>query len=121
MSVYIQTHSKVKRTVSRIVTAARPIFIGKISLSFVLLAFIGVVGVVFMINFNSSATMGYNLTRLESERDELKTAQEQQNINLSRSQSLEYIRTSQRVGIMVPVNEVEYYDGQIDVAYTGKR
>ena len=118
MSFYIQTHSKVKRSVGRIVTAARPFFAGKISLSFLLLVFIGVVGVVFMINFNNSATMGYQLTRLEAERDKLKTVQEQQNINLSRSQSLDYIRTSQRVGGMIPVNEVEYYDGRIDVAYT---
>lgn len=117
MSFYLHTHSKVKKTAKRLVTVLAPFFVGRISLSFMLMIFIGVIGVVFMINFNGNATMGYELTRLESERDKLKTVREQQNINLSRSQSLEFIRTSQRVGSMIPVNEVEYYNGDSAVAY----
>jgi putative AlgH/UPF0301 family transcriptional regulator len=82
-----------------------------------LMLFIAMIGVVYMVNFNSNATMGYQLTRLEYERDSLKTIKEQQNINLSRSQSLEYIRTSSKVAGMVPVQQVEYVSPDSNIAY----
>jgi thiamine biosynthesis protein ThiC len=117
VSFYVHTHSRFRKSANRIITVVKPFVVGRISLSFILMLFIGFVGVVFMVNFNGNATMGYQLTKLESERDKLKTVKEQQNINLSKSQSLEFIRTSQRVNSMIPVSEIEYYDGELAVAY----
>lgn len=72
---------------------------------------------VYMVNFNNNATMGYQLTMLESERNALKTVREQQNSELTRSQSIDYIRNSPRVRIMLPAHEVQYYDGKTEVAF----
>lgn len=117
MSFYLHTHSRIKKTAKRILTVTQPFFIGRTSLTFMLMFFIAIIGVIYMINFNSNATMGYQLTMLESERNALKTVKEQQNINLTRSQSIDFIRNSPRVRIMLPVNEVEYFDGKTEVAF----
>ena len=79
--------------------------------------FIAIIGVVYMVNFNNNATMGYQLTMLESERNALKNVREQQNIDLTRSQSIDFIRNSPRVRIMLPTYEVEYFDGKSELAY----
>lgn len=114
---YIHLHSKFKNTWNRIVTVSTPLFVGKISLSFILVLFIGAVGILYMMNFNSNATLGYQLTKLQSERDALKTVRDQKNIDLARSQSLDFVRNSFKIHGMVPSHEIEYYDGQTDVAY----
>lgn len=113
---YIHTHSKVKKKRMRILTVSMPFAMGRFSLMFALMFFISILGVIYMVNFNENATVGYQLARLESERNKLKTIKEQQNIDLSKSQSLEYIRTSPKVSGMVPVSQVEYYNGSIEVA-----
>jgi hypothetical protein len=82
-----------------------------------LMFFIAIIGVVYMVNFNNNATMGYQLTMLESERNALKNVREQQNIDLTRSQSIDFIRNSPRVRIMLPTYEVEYFDGKSELAY----
>lgn len=81
--------------------------------------FIAVLGLIYLVNFNSNATVGYELSRLEYERNKLMTIKEQNNIDLSRSQSLEYIKSSAQVSQMVPVNTVQYYDvnGALAVNY----
>jgi hypothetical protein len=113
---HIHTHSRVKKKKSRILTVSMPFFVGRFSLMFVLMFFIATLGVIYMVNFNENATVGYQLTKLEVERNKLKTIKEQQNIDLSKSQSLDSIRYSTSVAGMVPVSDVEYYDGNIEVA-----
>jgi hypothetical protein len=117
VSFYIHTHNKVKKTAKRIITVAQPFFVGRTSLTFMLMFFIAIIGVVYMVNFNNNATMGYQLTMLESERNALKNVREQQNIDLTRSQSIDFIRNSPRVRIMQPTYEVEYFDGKSELAY----
>ncbi len=113
---HIHTHSRIKKKKSRILTVSIPFFVGRFSLMFCLMFFIAILGVIYMVNFNENATVGYQLAKLESERNKLKTIKEQQNIDLSKSQSLENIRYSTSVAGMVPLSEVQYYDGSLDVA-----
>ncbi len=83
------------------------------------MAFIAIMGFIYLFNFNANATVGYDLSRIEFERNKLLTIKEQNNIDLSKSQSLEYIKQSPAVNRMVRASEVEYYteEGALAVNY----
>lgn len=79
------------------------------SLILFLLGFLAVTATFYLVVFNGSATKGYEITRLEFERDALLNAREQHNISLSDSQTLATIREeSLAKGMRVP-QQVEYY------------
>lgn len=85
-----------------------PFFIGRYSLMFLLIGFIGVLSVVYLILFNSNATNGYQIQRLEFERNELLTEREQKNLSLSRTQTLEYLQQDDKINRMVQ-QQPEYF------------
>jgi cytochrome c-type biogenesis protein CcmE len=96
-----------------------PFYVGRVSLMFILMAFIALMGFIYLYNFNANATIGYELSRLEYERDKLLTVQEQNNIDLSKSQSLDYIKQSSAITGMVKAHTVEYVgnEGTLAVNY----
>jgi hypothetical protein len=113
---YIHAHSRTLLSKGRISAVARMFYVGRVSLIIMLLMFITVLSVIYLINFNAKATIGYELSKLEFQRDELLNTREQKNLDLSRSQSLDYIRDSLVVQSMVNPEEVVYFDGKTAVA-----
>ncbi len=113
---YIHAHSRTIKTSNPIRTIAPRFYIGRVSLMFMMAAFIAILGVVYLATFNDNATRGYELTRLEFERDHLLNVREQKNLDLSRSQSLDQIRRSHVVRGMIDAPVLEYYDGETEVA-----
>lgn len=114
---YIFAHGRTLKGTGRIQASKIGFYIGRRSLVFMLSMFIGVLSLIYLVNFNGNATKGYELTRLEFQRDNLMNIREQNNLDLSRSQSLDYIRDSAKVQGMVKISEIIYYDGETAVAY----
>lgn len=63
---------------------------------------IGLLSFVYLVKFTEIHTKGYQLKRLEIERDKLITAREAKNTNIARLRSLNAIRESNVTSRMVP-------------------
>lgn len=116
MSTYIFTHGRTSSRRKRIQTVKLNFFVGKVSLMFMLTMLIGLLSVVFLVNANNRTTYGYEISKLENERDQILNYREQQNVNISKSQSRDYIMQSEKVQRMVPVSEIHYSDREGVVA-----
>jgi sensor histidine kinase regulating citrate/malate metabolism len=116
-SVYVHAHGRTNQSQSRVLAIKPTFFVGKVSLMFMLTMLIGLLSVVFLINANQKATFGYEITRLEEQRDAILTSRDQKNIEISNSQSFSYIMESEKIQRMVPVSEVHYADREGVVAY----
>lgn len=90
------------------VAALKPV-ISRNLLMAILFALIVCFGIAYLIHFNGVATKGYEIARLENQRDDLLNLKEQNNISLSESQTLEFIKTSAKVQRMRVADNVEYY------------
>ena len=108
MNNFVFTHSRAIKRSNSLFDINMNFYVGKISLMFILMAFIAVLGFIYLYDFNANATVGYELSKLEYERNKLLTVQEQNSIDISKSQSLEYIMQSSSVRKMVKVSSVDY-------------
>ncbi|PIQ79341.1 hypothetical protein COV81_02455 [Candidatus Peregrinibacteria bacterium CG11_big_fil_rev_8_21_14_0_20_41_10] len=90
-------------------TLKQNFYVGRYSLMFLVLFFVGILSFVYLVHFNGTATRGYEIARLEYERDELLNKREQNNISLSESQTLEFVKNSSRIQQMRTPKEVNYY------------
>lgn len=116
-SVYVHAHGRTNQSQSRVLAIKPTFFVGKVSLMFMLTMLIGLLSVVFLVNANQKATYGYEITRLEEQRESIIVHRDQQNIEISESQSFDYIMQSDKIQRMVPVREVHYADREAVVAY----
>jgi len=116
MSTYIFAHNRTEKKGKRIVLKPN-FFVGKVSLMFMLTVFIGVLGVVYLVSFNDSSILGYEVTKLEYEREEILSMRDQENVSISTSQSRDFILNSDKVQGMVPVREIYYVGTGTVVAY----
>ncbi len=85
-----------------------PFFVGSYSMMFVLTLFIGLLSIIYLVVFNNNATNGYQIQRLEYERNELITQREQKTLSLSHSQTLEYLKQDPKAQQMVK-QQPEYF------------
>jgi hypothetical protein len=113
---YIHAHSRTISGDQMIKTVPTKFYVGRVSLMFMLFVIICSLGVLHLVNFTNNSTKGYELTSLEFQRSELMNVKEQNNLSLSRSQSLDYITESDVVKGMVPIRSVTYFDGASEVA-----
>ena len=83
---------------------------------------LGLVGIVFLLfsyiqNFHESINFGSNITNLSVNSELVYSEQEKINLDISRSQSLDYIMESSRVQNMVPVDDVMFISVTKRLAY----
>ena len=75
---------------------------GKFFLLFSMMFFIGLLSFSYLVKFTEIQTKGYQLSKLEMERDQLTRLQEEQGMRISQLKSLEEIRSSTIASTMVP-------------------
>lgn len=97
-----------------------PIHFGLVSLLFLVIGLFTAISMLYLAHFNSVATKGYELNRLQDERGNLITEHEIQNMRLSHAQALLTIQQSTKVSRMVKVREdvITYMQG--DSAFASK-
>ena len=83
---------------------------------------LGLVGITFLLfsyiqNFHESINFGSNITNLSVSSELVYSEQEKINLDISRSQSLDYIMESSRVQNMVPVDDVMFISVTKRLAY----
>jgi len=116
VSTYIFAHSKTEKKKKRVLIKPN-FFVGKVSLMFVLSMFIGLMGIVYLVNFNDTSNLGYEIAKLEHERSDILSERDQENVSISTSQSKDYILGSEGVQGMIPLREINYYNVDGVVAY----
>ncbi len=92
--------------------------IGMVSLVMIMLFMITVMGLVSLTSLNSQATMGYEVNRLEAERQDLLEDSEINDMLILEARSLDTITESDVVANMVRVksSEIAYVDPVVTVA-----
>jgi len=83
-------------------------YFGTYFLMFAMIVAIGLISMMYLMQFTDIHTKGYSLRRLEGERDRLKTTQEIKYTNVSRVRSLSHIQQTEQVKRMVPATNVVY-------------
>jgi len=116
LGIYIHAHSKTEKKAKRVLVKPN-FFVGKVSLMFILSMFIGFMGVIYLVSFNDTSNLGYEVAKLEHERAEILSLRDQENVSISTSQSKDYILDSERVQGMIPLREINYYNVDGVVAY----
>lgn len=74
----------------------------------------------YLVHFNQVATRGYDMKRLEMDRQQLLEQYETKNAYLSRAKSLDAIAQSNRAGNMVKAGEFTFVRGDTAVALKEK-
>lgn len=83
--------------------------VGKFFLMFSMTLMIGILSFVYLIKFTEIHTKGYQLRRLELERDRLMTARESQSTFIARARSLQSIQGSAVTSGMVPARNTVFF------------
>ncbi|MFO0955040.1 MAG: hypothetical protein U0526_00640 [Candidatus Saccharibacteria bacterium] len=81
---------------------------GPISVSFMLLALVALLSMLYLNQISKAKTLDIRLTRLETKRVELQSQKEQLRIDAARLQSIAEARESQVAKAMTPVGNVSY-------------
>lgn len=81
---------------------------GPISVSFMLLALVALLSMLYLNQISKAKTLDIRLTRLESKRVELQAQKEQLRIDAARLQSIAEARGSQVASAMTPVSNASY-------------
>ncbi|MBI2453332.1 hypothetical protein HYV56_01370 [Candidatus Peregrinibacteria bacterium] len=72
-------------------------------MTFVFFALFGLIGFMYLSHFNAASTKGYELNRLQSQREKLVIQNEVQNMLLSQVRALSTIKSSEKVRSMIPL------------------
>lgn len=84
--------------------------LGSINLSFVVIFFLVLAGIIYMYSINASAVKGYKIRQAEKEISELKKSNEQLKIKEAELKSLYHIEEVSKDLDMVEVNNISYID-----------
>lgn len=90
--------------------------VGRFFLLFSMTLMIGLLSFVYLIKFTEIHTKGYQLRKLELERDRLMTAREAQSTDISRMKSLNEIRQSEVTSRMIPARNPVFIKADGNVA-----
>lgn len=96
--------------------ASHPLKIGKHFLMFVMIVMAGIMSLLYLMQFTDIHTKGYQLRKLEIEREQLQVVQETKQMNLAKVKSLEYVQNSQTVQQMIQVKSPIYLKPENEVA-----
>lgn len=121
-SPYYQPRSSIHRSSHRhYFKQARLKFIFEPSMAIAGLISLGIlISFLYLVHFNQVATRGYDMKRLEVDRQQLLEQYETKNAHLSRAKSLDVIAQSNRAGIMVKATEPTFVRGDTAVALKEK-
>ncbi len=81
---------------------------GPISVSFMLIALVVLLSLLYLNQVSKSSTLNYRLSTLEAKRNSLQAEKEQLRIDAARLQSIAEARNSQVAQAMTPVQNVSY-------------
>lgn len=95
---------------------AHPFFFGSFTMTIFLFFLIVTMGLAYLMNFNQVATKGYELKRLEVQREHLVSQDEVANLKLSEARSLATIEKSPIVARMVKAKKPVYVLGESQLA-----
>lgn len=101
--VLISNNMHLKRGIRKR-TVSTNIRFGVVSLLFLVVGLFTVMSLLYLMHFNSASTKGYELNRLENERQQLVSENEIQNMRLSEARALVTIEKHPIVQRMVKVN-----------------
>ncbi len=95
----------------------RPHFrLGKFGFIFVVLALVLASGLLYLSQSNKMAVRGYDIAKLEQERQELLAERERLEIEASRLQSIQEIESGLKSSGMVPVKKINYVTAPTTIA-----
>jgi len=95
----------------------KPTFkLSKLGLVITSVVIVFALGLLYLSQSNKMATSGYDISKLEAQRQELKQQNEQLQIQASRFQSIEQIDSGIKTNGMVPVKQINYLPGSTSVA-----
>ena len=95
----------------------KPIFrLSRVGVIISLTAIVFVLGLLYLSQANSMAASGYDINKLEQQQDELKTENQQLQVQASRLQSIESVSDGIKNSGMVPVGQINYVPSSTNVA-----
>ena len=90
--------------------------LSKVGVLVSLFSLVLVLGLLFLSQSNQMATSGYDIAKLQKDANELKSQNEQLQIQASRLQSIQNIDGGIKNSGMVPVGQINYLPGNTNVA-----
>jgi hypothetical protein len=108
MSQLSFTHSSIQDRARARVTAAISNQAGQYALMFAMILMIGILSFFYLVKSTEIHTKGYQLRKLEIERDRLVTARESESMGISRFKSLNEIENSVIASVMVRPGNIAY-------------
>lgn len=121
MAQLLLTHSSFHRTFHPRGEFPLGLKIGKFFLFFGMTFMIGLVSFFYLMKFTEIHTKGYELKKLERERDKLMTVREVHGTNIAALKSLNAVRGSDAAGRMVPMKPPVFLRTDGSVALLGER
>lgn len=103
-----QAASIVMRRNQNLVRAQTRVTAGPVSVSFMLIALVVVLALLYLNQVAKSSTFNYKISKLDEKRKELQAEKERLQIDAARLQSLNGAKDSPSVKKMVPVDNVAY-------------
>ncbi len=94
-----------------------PIQFGSVFLIFAMTILIGVLSFFYLVKFTEVHTKGYQLRKLEIEKDHLLTARESKNTEISQLKTLNSILSSNAANRLVPVNTIVFVKEQTPIVH----
>lgn len=82
--------------------------LGPVSLSFVVIAVIGVLALLYLNGITRTSTFGYKVSELQKERTALQQKNQELQVEAARLSSIQRIQNSPTVAKMVPEQQVSY-------------
>jgi uncharacterized membrane protein YdbT with pleckstrin-like domain len=82
--------------------------LGPTSATFVVIALISVLALLYLNQITKTGTFGYKLTDLTSKRDQILAEKQEMSVEAARLQSIQATKSSAVVAGMVPTNQVSY-------------
>lgn len=89
-------------------TIKTPFKVGQFFLMFTLLVLGALMSLLYLMEYNGIHTKGYELKKLELERDKLQVQREIKNTNLSKVTSLQHVENSETVKRLIPMRNPVY-------------
>ena len=90
--------------------------LGKFSFGFVILGLILVISLLYLSQSNKMAVRGYDIAKLEQEKQQLLAERERLEIESSRLQSIQEIESGLKSSGMVPVKKINYISSSTTIA-----
>lgn len=107
--VFAHRHS-MRHSVREHRTVADHVRAGQVALMFGLLLIIGVLSLLYLMQFSKVATKGYEITRLEVERNKLLTEREVMSVKVARERSLSsFLKDGSSIGHMITADRPEFF------------